>query len=1001
LIFRNAILLAACLLSLFARPAFGSSDDWFARIWQTDDGLPDNVISGLAQTPDGFLWVGTQGGLMRFDGTQFQEFSPVNIADVPNRVVRALICDRRGALWIAIDRGMIITVAGDQSRLFTEKDGLPDSFVREMIEDADGAIWISYYGYNRLCRIKDNQVVLFGVAEGLPAPGPCWLTCDNQRQLWFAKGNELGVFRDSKFTTLVKLDASAARIAGSHSGGVWIGTATQLLKYQEGGKVELKGTLPQPGTEPGVIHEDRAGMVWIGSEAANGLFKFDGSSFETVHTSHPSINCLMEDQEGNLWVGTGGGGLNRLRPRILELSNVDPARPIDSVRSVCEDAEGSLWAVTRDGLLMHHSVTNWVNMLQATNWPGGRAACVAAGSNGAVWIGGRGFGLYRFQNNRFTAWGRANGLASETVRSLLASSDGDVWLGIDTPRQVQQLHDGKFTSFKMPPGARTIRAMAEDSRGNIWVGTAEGQLLRITGNQLINETTNGPPQPFAIRCLHATADGAVWIGYAGGGGLGRFKNGKYSRFTPAQGLDDNFVSQIVSDQQGWLWLAGTHGFYRVQMKQLDDVAEGRARQVRSVKFGRGEGLPSLQANYDNYPAALLGSDDRPRIGTRTGLAVIHTENIRDNPDPPQVFVDRASVDGEIIGLYNSRSPLRERAANDVADLKTQAMLRVPPGHHRIEFDFVAPSLTAPENVQFRYRLEGFDEGWLDAGDARKAIYSRLPAAGYHFRVIACNQSGVWNEIGATVNLTVLPFFWQTWWFRFVMFAAFTVSIIAIVRYVSFRRLRGQLRAIEQQAALDEERARIARDLHDDLGGSLTQVALLLDTPQEKSAALDEHVQHCAAMVRQVVKAVDGIIWAINPRNDTLPYLIDYISEFAVEFLQAAEIRCRVELPDDLPDRQVSPEARHNLFLVVKQALNNIACHAHATEVWLRVAFKDGKIEIEIKDNGRGFVATPNPRANGLRNMRQRMEEIGGTFSVDSKPGEGTKISAAYPLPPSS
>jgi signal transduction histidine kinase len=158
------------------------------------------------------------------------------------------------------------------------------------------------------------------------------------------------------------------------------------------------------------------------------------------------------------------------------------------------------------------------------------------------------------------------------------------------------------------------------------------------------------------------------------------------------------------------------------------------------------------------------------------------------------------------------------------------------------------------------------------------------------------------------------------------------------------------------------------------------------------------VQHCASMVRQVVKAVDGIIWAINPRNDTLPYLIDYISEFAVEFLQAAEIRCRVELPDDLPERQVSPEARHNLFLVVKQALNNIACHAHATEVWLRVAATEGQIEIEIKDNGCGFVAAPNPRANGLRNMRERMEEIGGRFSVDSKPGKGTKISAVYPFP---
>jgi signal transduction histidine kinase len=310
---------------------------------------------------------------------------------------------------------------------------------------------------------------------------------------------------------------------------------------------------------------------------------------------------------------------------------------------------------------------------------------------------------------------------------------------------------------------------------------------------------------------------------------------------------------------------------------------------------------------------------------------------------------------------------------------------------------VAPSLTAPENVQFRYRLEGFEDEWSEPGIARNATYSRLPFGNYRFRVMACNQSGVWNETGAAVNLVVLPFSWQKWWFRIVVLAGFTLCVIAVVRYVSFRRLRGQLRTIEQAAALDAERARIARDLHDDLGGSLTQVALMLDMPQEKSTPLDDHVRECSTMVRQVVKAVDGIIWAINPRNDTLPYLIDYISEFAVEFLQAAEIRCRVELPDDLPERRVSPEARHNLFLVVKQALNNIACHAHATEVWLRVMANEGRTEIEIKDNGRGFVDAPNPRANGLRNMRQRMEEIGGTFAVESKPGEGTRILAVYPL----
>ncbi len=996
--FRKVISIGCLLLFLSAGFLFAGTDDWFTRVWQTDDGLPDNVITGLAQTRDGFLWVGTQGGLMRFDGTQFEEFSPANIADVPNRVVRAMIRDQRGVLWIAIDRETIISVAGDEARVFNEKDGLVNAIVRTMVADGEGAIWITYTGTANICRIKDGKVKRFGTADGLP-PGasPCWLACDIKGQLWFAKGNSLGVFRDGSFKILQKLNTFAPRITEARSGGIWISTPTQLLRYREGGAIEETASLPFAGAEPGVVLEDRAGAVWVGTAVGQGLFKYDGTRFETVRTSHPSINCLMQDQEGNLWVGTGGGGLNRLRPRILELLNIEPGRPIDSVRSVCEDALGTLWAVTREGLLMHQTGTNWENALQATNWPGGRASCVGADRNGALWIGMRGAMVCRLEKNQFTIWRKEDGLAGEPVRSLLAASNGDVWLAIDTPRVLQRLRDGKFTNFDLPPGTRTIRAMAEDAKGTVWIASAEGQLLRVAGEGMVNETSNGPVQVFSIRCLHATAEGSLWIGYADNGGLGRIKDGKYSRFTTAQGLSDNYISQIVSDEEGWLWLAGAHGFYRVQMRQLTDVTEGRIHQVRSVKFGRGEGLPSLQANYDNYPSALRGHDDRPRIGTRTGLAVIHTENIRDNPAPPPVLVDRAMVDGQIAGLYSSHSPLRERAANEVADLKTGGTLRVAPGHRRIEFEFVAPSLTAPENVQFRYRLDGFEDEWSEPDSGRTATYSSLPSGNYHFRVIACNQSGVWNETGATVNLMVLPFFWQTWWFRIAVLAGFTLSIIAVVRYVSFRRLRGQLREIEQKAALDAERARIARDLHDDLGGSLTQVALMLDMPQEKPSGLDEHVRQCSAMVRQVVKAVDGIIWAINPRNDTLPYLIDYISEFAVEFLQAAEIRCRVELPDDLPERRVSPEARHNLFLVVKQALNNIACHANATEVWLRVAANEGRIEIEIKDNGRGFVDAPNPRANGLRNMRQRMEEIGGTFTVESKLGEGTRILAVYPL----
>jgi len=506
-----------------------------------------------------------------------------------------------------------------------------------------------------------------------------------------------------------------------------------------------------------------------------------------------------------------------------------------------------------------------------------------------------------------------------------------------------------------------------------------------------------------IRSLSPASDGGVWIGYAGYG-LGRWKDGKYTRITSQDGLEDSYVSQIAEDNQQGLWVSGGHGFYRIQHTQLSDVIKGHSNHLRLLIVGRGKGLPSVQANYDNHPGAFLGHDGRVRIATRSGLAVIHTENVRDNPAPPPVLVERVAIDGETAGLYDSQSSLRPSETRHLVDLTRSEKIRLRPNHRKLEIEFTALNLTAPENIQFRHRLEGFDDDWVEDGALRRVNYPRMSAGEYRFRLAACNNSGVWNEANAELSFIVPPFMWQTWWFRVSVLAIFTISVIAIVRYVSFRRLHLKLRALEQQAALDKERARIARDLHDDLGGSLTQVALMLDLKQrEKSAAPDagqEHMRECAAKVRQVVNSVDEIIWAINPRNDNVRYLVDYLSQFAVEFLHAANIRCRVNLPEQFPDRAVSPEARHNLFMVVKEALNNVARHARASEVKLRVTTTDERIEIAIDDNGQGFAHSPdNARSDGLRNMRQRMEEIGGQLILESKPGSGTQIQFLYRWPP--
>jgi signal transduction histidine kinase len=324
---------------------------------------------------------------------------------------------------------------------------------------------------------------------------------------------------------------------------------------------------------------------------------------------------------------------------------------------------------------------------------------------------------------------------------------------------------------------------------------------------------------------------------------------------------------------------------------------------------------------------------------------------------------------------------------------------LPPGHSKIEFAFTALSFNSPENVQFRYRLKGFDTEWVEAGTQRSARYPRLPAGHYEFEVTACNEAGVWNKTGFHLPLVVQPFFWQTWWFGMLLVVTFTVLVIAVVRYVSFRRLRRRMRLLEQQAVLDKERARIAKDLHDDLGASMTQMTLVLELALQQRTEPDAvigTVHDGLHAAREAIKSLDAAVWAVNPINNTLPELVAYIGQFGMEFLQRANIRCDLDLPDHPPERPVSAELRHSLFLIVKEALNNVVRHAHASEVRLQILITDATLDLLIADNGRGIEQKPDDTlADGLRNMRQRAEELNAQFQIESAPGAGTKISVRY------
>ena len=982
-------LLAALLYLGTAGRATAKDSAWSVHAWQSDDGLPNNIVTGIAQTPDGYLWVANPTRLARFDGVQFEEFPAANLLGGANQRIVTLACGRDGALWVATDRGLVASVKAGRVRVFT--NGLPALFVESMVEDGAGALWIKNRGGGNICRIVDGRVTEMPMAGSYRSVTP-----DSQGRIWFVKNGEAGIFRDGRFETVAQLGKSiAARLTGAKTGGVWICLGSELFRLEEGTPPVSCGLFKaqSSGTEPLAMLEDRSGGLWIGT-SDSGLFRYDGTTFENIPVSHPQILSLLEDREGNIWAGTGGGGLERVQPRVVELEDAASGLPFQAVQSLCQDTNGSIWATTENGLLICQSNGVWQTVSTGKNWPGGRAACVTTDKSGALWIGMRNPKIYCLRDGQFTVLQSSNGLVNRNFHVLLAGSKGDLWIPGNTPESLQRLHAGILENIKLPPDVQIIHGIVEDAAGDIWLGTSKGILLRVHDATVTDETANTVRTPIAIRTLQTTADGSLWIGYAGGG-LGWIdKNGRYARVTSGEGLFDDHISQIISDEHGWLWLGSDHGIFKIRQEELEAFAEKKTGRVTSVRYGPGEGLAGLQANFGDSPGVLRSRDGRLWMPMRTALAVINPKSLRENSGPPPALLKQVIVDDRIAAQYGGDVPLEK-----FADIK--APLRLPPDHRHLEFIFTALSFNAPENTRFQYQLQGFDNGWVDAGTERRASYSRLAAGSYQFLVRACDSEGVWSA-AAGMTFAVAPFFWQTWWFWCLTLAFFTSVVVAVVRFVSHRQLRLKVQALERQAALDRERTRIARDIHDDIGNLLTQATLLSEltlrdrTEPEKTGA---HARQISSTIEQVTCSLDEIVWAVNPRNDTLPQLIDYIGQFAVEFMQTAGIPCQVDLPDHPPHRAVSSDVRHNLFLVVKEALNNVARHSGARAVLLRVTVAEECLEVTVQDNGKSFdPVTVNGSGNGLRNMKQRMDELGGRFEVGENSGGGTRIWLSVPMP---
>jgi signal transduction histidine kinase len=761
--------------------------------------------------------------------------------------------------------------------------------------------------------------------------------------------------------------------------------------------------------------------LWLG--ARKGLYQWRGGSWVPLKRDHlevTEVRVLFEDREGNLWVGTGTAGLVRLkRPSVRTFAAADGLGdgPVLAVR---QNRDGGLWVGLSDGGIAEQKGERFVPWRPgpAGSLPGkaidAPVKSILRTRDGAIWVGTFGNGLTRFQHGQAVRFVPSVGTFArvDKITSLLEDHKGDIWVG--TFYSLYRLSETNVL-VQVPVGGHEVLAQVMallDTRAGLWVAFDGAGVARISGNEAIWLTRReGLPTHF-VRTLHEDTEGNLWIGTTAG--LCCWRNGAIETWTTEQGLISDAILQILEDNDGNLWLGSKAGIMRVAKADLKAVADGRKALIDVFAFGRGEGMNSVECSGGFCPSAAKTRDGKFWFPTAKGLVMVDTSRMThaSNPSPP-VHIEEVRADGKVVARphISPAGPVNSGRAATTA---------LPYDTRRLEFIYTAPGLATPERVRFRHRLKGFDSDWADAGTVRSAVYTKLAPAEYRFEVIACNNHGVWSETAGAHSFRIMAPFWKTGWFLGLAGLATAGSIGTMVRFVSVRHLRRKLWRLEQAHAIEKERMRIAQDMHDEIGGKLSRISFLSDMASrglpEKSET-SQQIEEVSEAAREVIQTVDEIVWAVSPRNDTLDSAIHYICRHAEEFFELTPVELQLELPEEVPVLRLSTEVRHNLFCAVKEALNNALKHAQATNV--RITFTTGRVvpnappcfQIVITDNGRGFCAkelfgaaaeraqTSVLAGDGLLNMRERLQSIGGACTVESQTGNGARVTFTIPLRP--
>lgn len=997
-------------------------EEYLHRAWTVENGLPDDRVNAILQTRDGYLWIATPWGLARFDGVRFTVFNRANTPAMEKERCLALAEDQSSNLWVLTEDGHLLVRTSQDFKKYHYANR--QNFFG-LWADAVHGIWTASNCIEELYHCEaDGRCI----THRLPSAFGCYPSALHHRadgHTWI--GSSLGGFWfDPQFQHAQPLQGQPAQSSYYTHNAVFMpgGLSYDLVTSVEEGRGRLyridRGNWDlcltnwvDNASEALFLTSDRQGNLWM-PLGKTGLLRWTPqrvTSFKIPlsHLPNDTPLCAYEDRDGNLWYGTISSGLHRLQPKRLRMLSRHAGQSHFTAECLLEDLpSGSLWIGTEHGLI-HYDQGLSKLFTEADGLSRRIVRSLAMDQSGRLWVGTLAGLNYlhegKFQQHRFPGdWEEGK------IRALLASRDGGMWIG--TVRGLNRIYQGRQIKFTKDHGLShdEVLSLLEDPSGDLWVGTAGGGLNRLnwpardpdrTRSARAEErpaivsvlsTTNGLANNF-VRALAQDAEGVLWVGTDNG--LHRYESGPCFVFNQHHGLPHSPVTMLLSDETGHLWVGGERGLYRVQRSALRQVALGQTNMVSVIAYDYADGLASIDISGKfSQPASCLAKDGRILIGTGAGVAIFDPDHLPDLTNPPPVVIEQIRANGQIQydnGPDQTNLSLSQAGSN----------LTLAPGSGRIlEVRYTANTFEAPEKTRFQYRLVGLDQHWINAGSARQAYYANVPPGAYQFQVRAASKHGVWKETWASLSMVLQPYYYQTAWFYLICGA-----IVSLLLYLGVAWRLKELRAIERlnrQIALDAQRKRIARDIHDELGASLTQIVRLGTDPSHQSNPNASLIKRMVDLAGSAVSNIGEIVWASNPRYDTLEDMVAYLREHAASFLQAASIQYQFNFPEHIPARSVPGPFRRHLVAIVKELLHNIVKHSFATHVELSLRSEGDVLEVILRDNGKGLgFERKRQFSHGLTNIQERLAELKGTWKVDAQPLQGTQMRLHVPLPPNS